>query len=364
MEAGLKHEAARLGGRRWRPAGRLAAASLAVALWLPSAGGRRIQPAYAQQAPAAAGAAAKAAPLAVVDRPVYDFGAVWAGEPVSHIFHLRNQGTAPLELRGYNPSCGCTVAKPSRTLVPPGQSSELSISYDTRGEHGRQNASVEVLTNDPLHPTLALQLTGTVKPEVEAVPSEVAFGKIARATSQSREVAVKDRKGGAPFALRSLSNSNPFIKVARIDPDRGSDSFTLKITVTAAMPAGPFADTVKVTTNRAELDLDVFGTVTGPLEVEPAQVSFGVVGSPKGVVRLVRFRNRGAHPVRIVRVESSSRAVSASVETLKPGEEYKIALALSPDAPQGQLRGAITITTDDARQAVLTIPFYGIVGRL
>jgi hypothetical protein len=39
-----------------------------------------------------------------------------------------------------------------------------------------------------------------------------------------------------------------------------------------------------------------------------------------------------------------------------------VTVALRPNTPDGQIRGALTIRTDDPQQATLTVPYYGIVG--
>ena len=39
-----------------------------------------------------------AAPLAVIESPTHDFGAVYAGEKIYHTFEIRNEGDAPLEI--------------------------------------------------------------------------------------------------------------------------------------------------------------------------------------------------------------------------------------------------------------------------
>ncbi|MGM0452011.1 MAG: DUF1573 domain-containing protein [Thermodesulfobacteriota bacterium] len=39
-----------------------------------------------------------AAPLAVIESPTHDFGAVYAGEKILHTFEIRNEGDAPLKI--------------------------------------------------------------------------------------------------------------------------------------------------------------------------------------------------------------------------------------------------------------------------
>jgi hypothetical protein len=61
-------------------------------------------------------------------------------------------------------------------------------------------------------------------------------------------------------------------------------------------------------------------------------------------------------------VKSTNQSVEARVDPVTPGKEYKVTLALRPNTPDGQIRGALTIKTDDPQQTTLTVPYYGIVG--
>jgi len=128
------------------------------------------------------------------------------------------------------------------------------------------------------------------------------------------------------------------------------------------MPVGPFDDTVKITNNRVPLQVDVFGNVTGDLNIDPAQVSFGLVPHGQDVVRIFKLSNQGPHPVKVLDVASSSPAVEATAEPVAAGKEYRVTVTLKHGTPDGQLRGNLTIKTDDPEQATLSVPFYAIVG--
>jgi len=111
------------------------------------------------------------------------------------------------------------------------------------------------------------------------------------------------------------------------------------------------------------LQVDVFGTVTGDLNVDPTQVSFGIVPRGQDIVRIFKLSNQGPHPVKVLEVSSSSPAVDATAEPVTPGKEYKVTVTLRHGTPDGQLRGNLTIKTDDPDQATLNVPFYAIVGQ-
>jgi hypothetical protein len=314
------------------------------------------------------GATASGAPKAAVAGKEYNFGSVLNGVPVSHVFKIHNAGTGTLIIGAVQTSCGCTAAKPTRNDLAPGEDSDIAVSFDTRFDKGPATRTVTVFTNDPSAKEIVLTLKGDVKVQVEAAPAQVAFGDVKYATAQSRQVFLNDLVGGQDpravknFKVQSLSNANPNIKVAAAPRTDGKAGAVLTVAMLDTMPVGAFDDTIKVTTSRAPVDITVFGTVQGDLTVKPAQVSFGVVPHHQGTLRFVRLVNEGARPVKVTGVTSSNVSVSATIEPVAAGKEYKITLALQPNSPDGALHGQIAITTDDPEQQTLNLPFYGIVG--
>jgi hypothetical protein len=294
--------------------------------------------------------------------PNFNFGTVTNGVPVTHTFKIRNAGNGNLIIGAVNTSCGCTAAKPTKTTVAPGEESEVKVTFDTRFDKGPATRTITVLNNDPKNPQAELTMKGDVKVQVAASPSEVAFGNIKHGTEPTRQILVTDLIDGKPLKITKISKSNPDISVTPIPRPDGKPGAAINVTLLKAMPAGPFDDTIKLATSRAPLDISVFGTVQGDITVNPPQVSFGIVGRHQPAQRVVRLLNEGDRTVIVTGVSSSSRSVSAAVEPVTPGKEYKITLQLDPDTPDGAIRGRLAIHTDDPNQQTVSLPFYGIVG--
>jgi hypothetical protein len=224
--------------------------------------------------------------------------------------------------------------------------------------------TITAFTNDPNNPQVAMTMQGIVKKQVEAVPGEVAFGDVKRGTEGTKEVLVNDlNPARGEFSVGPISNSNDAIKVEQEKRPDGKPGVLLKVSLLKTMPVGPFDDTIKITNNRVPLQVDVFGTVTGDLNIDPAQVSFGIVPRGQDIVRIFKLSNQGPHPVKVLNVSSSTPAVEAIAEPVTPGKEYKVTVTLMHGTPDGQLRGNLTIKTDDPDQATLNVPFYAIVGQ-
>lgn len=294
--------------------------------------------------------------------PNYNFGTVTNGIPVTHVFKIRNAGTGNLIIGAVNTSCGCTAAKPTKTTLAPGEESDIEVTFDTRFDKGPATRTITVLNNDPKNPQAELTLKGDVKVQVAASPSEVAFGNIKHGTEPARQVLITDLVDGKPLKITKISKASPDISVTPVPRPDGKPGAAINVTLLKTMPAGPFDDTINLATSRAPIDISVFGTVQGDITVNPPQVSFGIVGRHQPTQRVVRLLNHGDRRVSVTGVSSSSQDVSAAVEPVTPGKEYKITLQLAPDTPDGPIRGRLAIHTDDPNQQTVSLPFYGIIG--
>jgi hypothetical protein len=102
------------------------------------------------------------APKGVFNSNIFDFGTIKEGERPKYNFVLTNQGKADLHIRSVRAACGCTAVK-HVSVIKPGQSTDLSVEFNSRGKKNRQNKSITVITNDPKNPTTILRVMGTVQ---------------------------------------------------------------------------------------------------------------------------------------------------------------------------------------------------------
>jgi Protein of unknown function (DUF1573)/Flagellar-associated PapD-like len=294
---------------------------------------------------------------------LFNFGTALEGQMVHHTFQLKNVGKSELIIRGIKTSCGCTAAAPSKSHLAPGETADVSVGFDTHFQKGHQTRTITAFTNDPDTPQAVMTMQGVVRQQVAATPAQVDFGNVRKGTELTREVKIEDLTGKQKFQVGPITNSNPAIKVTQEKGKDGKPTGTLQVVLDKSMPVGTFDDTINIVTNRVPIQVDVFGTVTGDLSLDPAQVSFGIVPKGQDVVRILKLTNNGPHDVRLLNISSSAPSVSAASEPIKPGKQFKIVVTLRRGAPEGQLRGQLAIRTDDPAQQTLNVPFYAIVGQ-
>ncbi|ASB48085.1 DUF1573 domain-containing protein [Alkalitalea saponilacus] len=102
------------------------------------------------------------APKIEFSQTTFDFGEIKQGEIINHSFIVTNSGKSDLILRRVRTSCGCTASNPDRSIIPPGQSTSVPVTFNSRGRSGRQNQSITIYTNDPDRSASILRLSGVV----------------------------------------------------------------------------------------------------------------------------------------------------------------------------------------------------------
>jgi len=128
---------------------------------------------------AAAALLAGAAPASVraeegprlrVEPLAFDFGRTLPGRTLRKEFTLRNLGDRDLVIEGVSTTCGCTAAVAGEKTIPPGRSTPLAVTLQTRDYRGRVERKVLVRSNDAKTPLLEIAVQATVEPEPTAKP--------------------------------------------------------------------------------------------------------------------------------------------------------------------------------------------------
>jgi hypothetical protein len=111
---------------------------------------------YAQDAKAVTGG-----PEMTVDKEVHDYGTIKQGANGSCEFAITNNGSEPLIISRAKGSCGCTVPEWPKEPIMPGESSVMTVRYDTK-RVGAINKSVTITSNAVTNPTMVVRIKGKV----------------------------------------------------------------------------------------------------------------------------------------------------------------------------------------------------------
>ncbi len=143
-------------------------------------------------------------PRMAVSPEVANLGEVVFQVPRKVSFTVTNQGTGPLQILQVIPSCGCTTVEWTRTSIAPGETGEISATYDAK-MMGVFQKELEVYTNasdEPVYLPLQGRVVGTVTDYSGVFP--VDLGQVRMSTNVIEFDNVN--KGDKPVAELRLVN--------------------------------------------------------------------------------------------------------------------------------------------------------------
>ncbi|RMF81109.1 MAG: DUF1573 domain-containing protein [Nitrospirae bacterium] len=194
-------------------------------------------------------AAAWAGPHVAVEAPVYDFGTVLQGDKVVHRFVVKNTGDATLEIHKVKTTCGCTVARDYPREIAPGESGELTVTFDTSHKRGRQVKGITLFTNAEPSPQYVLQVKGVVRELLALSPVVCNFGTVPQGQTAVRELTLtnnSDREVHLTVAEPADAHFKVSLDQASLAPGA---SAKVKIAFTATTERPVFANLAEIRTD-------------------------------------------------------------------------------------------------------------------
>ena len=86
-------------------------------------------------------------PAITFEESKHDFGDINQGDKVEHTFAFENTGDEPLIITDVRVTCGCTATDWPREPIAPGESSSITVQFNSAGKKGRQNKVVTIVSN-------------------------------------------------------------------------------------------------------------------------------------------------------------------------------------------------------------------------
>ncbi|MEZ5044495.1 MAG: DUF1573 domain-containing protein [Saprospiraceae bacterium] len=193
------------------------------------------------------------------EKTTYDFGVIEEGVVVSQVFTFTNTGDEPLIFMDAKGSCGCTVPQWPRDPIQPGETSSLTVEFNSKGKYGKRSQRVTLTTNTEPPQTL-IYLTGEViaqkefdysildaseKTETEMNPN--CFAIYPNPTAEILKLEMEESSQGQ-LAIVSIYGKNGTLMAKReIKVVNGPIEFTV-----AHYPAGTYIANVQVGERKPE----------------------------------------------------------------------------------------------------------------
>ena len=320
------------------------------------------------------------------ERHEHDFGKInEADGKVTTVFTFKNEGMEPLVLSNVRASCGCTTPKWPRQPVEPGQTGEITVTYNPNGRPRRFTTSVTI-TSNATEPTTRVTIKGEVIPkpakpvdkypvkmgELSLKQKEVNFGHIVNTATKTAEIEYANQTANAlKVAIVPAKGQEKYldaiVTLAEMKPNE-TGKIQIALTPENANIFGPQEGSFLIVVNdkqvqsdeykiivRADIDED-FSKLTpedhrnAPILDVAATVNMGNIAAGKVGKRTVNLTNVGADPLKIRRVLNNSKEIRATVNKteLKNGKSAALKLEVpTAGLTAGAYSRQLTVITND-----------------
>ncbi len=303
-------------------------------------------------------------PRAVVDEKEHQFGLQDVNDKGEHDFTITNGGEGRLVLTKGKTSCGCTLSELDKTVLEPGESATVTITWTGKGYVGKFRQSATILTNDPAMPQIEFVVSGKITTVVQTIPSELVFSSIPAEEPTTGEIPVYCYLD-EPFEIVSFKladqDTAKHFQIAfeplpegmlKAEPEAKSGQLvkvTVDPTVEPGLRPGEFQQKILVATSLGpdgSLDIPIRGKVVGDISVvgpagwhaEKNVLVWGTVDAQTGGERRLSLFVRGPYreevKFKIARVFPESLKVELG-EKKQLGESDMFQVPLTIQIPKG-----------------------------
>jgi hypothetical protein len=305
--------------------------------------------------------------------PTFYFGTLPQRATGKHAWVVRNEGQSELILHMISSTCSCTLAKfknGEKAVVPPGETTEIVLEYETRENNGDYEKGAEIGTNDPSLPQFSLHVRGKVFPAVVVYPSNTAiFGNITNDEDDNRTLLALYSKDRPQTKVLKATSSRPKDLTVDFEPLEKKDAQQLgaeeggyKLTFHArpGLPLGSFREEVILTTDhpkQPEVKVTVVGKMSGPVNLIPDRLFMHQVNGKTGGRGDMIIAVRGGRETKceVVKAPKGLEVGIAPAGGTSKGR-YKLTVEVPPGTPAREIEGEIVIKTDHPRAATVTAP--------
>jgi Protein of unknown function (DUF1573) len=122
----------------------------------------------------------------------HNFGQIVEGSIVEYDFEVVNAGDHELSIFKVSSTCGCTVVKPKKDKLQPGETTKIKVTFNSTSRKGKQKKLINIFTNDSKNKRYRLSIIADVVSKEDLNNSEKPVAKISLDNNQHNFGTVKE----------------------------------------------------------------------------------------------------------------------------------------------------------------------------
>jgi hypothetical protein len=259
---------------------------------------------------------ARHGPSLAIEDGTFNAGTVPQGQPLRHDFRISNRGDQTLEITAVEPSCGCTTTGEWPHTLTPGASGAIPVMIDTTGFSGSVEKSIEIVSNDAVHPRLLLQVTADVWTPLHVTPAAMIFPALADPGSPVSRTAHIRNQTTEPVTLAEPVSDNPAFKpeLKTITPGR---EYELIVATVPPLSDGTASGTITIHTSNhrmPELSIRAAVTVLPAVQIAPEAIVMPLQPLTRPQKRFALLIDNRGPPLEVSGVAVNAAAVQLTTD--------------------------------------------------
>jgi len=183
-----------------------------------------------------------------ISQKAWDFGFIPKGAKVTHNFLLKNVGNDTLKITNVRKSCGCTAAPLRKTVLPPGDTTQLEVTFSSGSYQGPVSKAVYVESNDPIEPFIDVTFLANVSVPSKSLTFDPFFIKFDTIRQFPVRASIKvtnidSQAISFSIAEQPLNYVNLKARKKKLDPGKEVE---IEVVLTKAPPSGEFGTSFTV----------------------------------------------------------------------------------------------------------------------
>jgi adenosyl cobinamide kinase/adenosyl cobinamide phosphate guanylyltransferase len=285
----------------------------------------------------------------LVEKKSHDFGYVPRNGKYDHEFVVKNVTNRRVHIASATPSCPvCTITKPEKEWLEPGESTVIKASINTRSVLGHKDVTITVAFDQPSRASTLLKLHCYSRSDIVFSENEIGLGVIKKGQSATKTISIA-YAGTSDWRISGAACNNPAIDTELVEVRRGGGlvDYELRVTVKPDAPPGVIRDRVWLgvndSYNKSGIEVALNATVRADVSLSTSALDMGNVAPGASTSRQVIVR--GVRPFKITDIEGNDGPIH--IDRPDEAKQLHILTATVTAGDQlGDLRQQFEIKTD------------------
>lgn len=283
----------------------------------------------------------------------YDFGEMAVNQELEYAFVIKNEGEGPLKIKGGPSTCKCTLSDLDVQTIPPGEETEVKLTWKPPRSYDEFRQQAKVYTNQPDRREVLLTVTGQVLNEILVEPRGVwSAGPLSEGETAEVGGYVFSPKY-ADFELTEVVEAPDYVDVtweplseAELEDMMSRSGYAVTVSIRPEMPLGRFTGQIRIGTNTdviETIELGVSGSRAGPISIigsgfiaSEMTLNAGTFKSSEGLTRnLTVLVDKGREPLEVTEVTTDPPGMADVRVTPKTNTGTKDIYVMTVTVPPG-----------------------------